>query len=179
MSASGAPPEAPPCAFPGCQLIWGVRRLAFAKEDCSGFYDYCGQTCKNAATAAVGPAAMGFGPGVSQIQQQHLAGGAAGGLGTPDGFLRPFQPGPSPPPAAASVDAILSWFRGTPGNYQLQSDNVRYQLDRLGQDQRFQALSLLYGKLPRKWDGAICGLRRASPDLVWAGCGAGLEGAPA
>jgi hypothetical protein len=32
---------------------------------------------------------------------------------------------------------------------------------------------------PRKWDGAICGLRRASPGSGWAGCGAGLEGAPA
>ena len=27
---------------------------------------------------------------------------------------------------------------------------------------------------PRKWDGAICGLRRASPGSGWAGCGAGL-----
>ena len=35
------------------------------------------------------------------------------------------------------------------------------------------------GKIPRKWDGAICGLRRASPGSGWAGCGAGLEGAPA
>ena len=34
-------------------------------------------------------------------------------------------------------------------------------------------------KIPRKWDGAICGLRRASPGSGWAGCGAGLEGAPA
>ena len=33
--------------------------------------------------------------------------------------------------------------------------------------------------IPRKWDGAICGLRRASPGSGWAGCGAGLEGAPA
>ena len=32
---------------------------------------------------------------------------------------------------------------------------------------------------PPKWDGAICGLRRASPGSGWAGCGAGLEGAPA
>ena len=29
------------------------------------------------------------------------------------------------------------------------------------------------------WDGAICGLRRASPGSGWAGCGAGLERAPA
>ena len=37
----------------------------------------------------------------------------------------------------------------------------------------------LLNRIPRKWDGAICGLRRASPGSGWAGCGAGLEGAPA